>query len=260
MNRWSTAIATHSDDPGHLIDSSYRSVMSIPNFRVLWTGSGLVFIGGAIAQVAMPIFVYDLTKSASLMSIILIVQLIPRALLSPFAGVLADTFDRRRLMLASCAIQAAGVIFVPFSTEAWHVAALSAVMGFGGVVYGPSEMATVPTIVSPKQLVTALSAVQVASAMTRVIGPALGAGVIALSSTDLAFWCQAAVLIVAFLVLLRLSLPASDSDNQFGSVSAFARYLWHEAIEGLRVVWRVPIVKAVCGTEAIWTLVLGRFR
>ncbi|MCC6943986.1 MAG: MFS transporter [Thermomicrobiales bacterium] len=248
-----------NDDPrSHTsIDASYRAVMSIPNFRILWMGSTLAFVAGAISQVAMPIFVYDRTKSASLMSVILVVQLIPQAILSPFAGVLADTFDRRKLMLASCAIRAAAVVFVPFATEAWHVAALSAVVGFGAVVYGPSEMATVPTIVKPAQLVTALSAVQVASAMTRVIGPALGAGLIALSGTDIAFWCQATILVLAFIVLLRMQLPVNETSQAFADTRAFGRYLWHEAVEGLRVVWRVPIVRAVCGTEALWTLSLA---
>lgn len=238
-------------------DSGYRAVMAIPQFRYLWIGSTFAFIATAISQVALPILVYDLTKSASLMSIILVVQLIPRAILSPFAGVLADTFNRQLLMLGSCIIQGVGVFFIPFTTEAWQVAALSAVIGFGAVVYGPSEMATVPTIVEPNQLVTALSAVQVASALTRVIGPALGAGLIAASGTDLAFWTQGLLFLAAIAALLRMRLPASEDQYILGEAREFVRYLWTEAQEGVRVVWRVPIVRAVCGTEAIWTLSLA---
>ncbi len=238
-------------------DSGYRAVMMIPDFRYLWIGSTFAFIASAISQVALPILVYDLTKSASLMSIILIVQLIPRAILSPFAGVLADTFDRRRLMLGSCVIQGIGVFFIPFAVEAWHVAALSAVIGFGAVVYGPSEMATVPTIVAPNQLVTALSAVQVASALTRIIGPAIGAGMIAASGTDLAFWAQALLFVAAIVALLRMQLSAPVEMDAIDSAGAFARFLWTEAKEGVRVVWQVPIVRAVCGTEGIWTLSLA---
>jgi MFS family permease len=243
------AAATH--------DAGYLAVMAIRDFRLLWTGSLLYLIASAMSQVAIPILVYDLTESASIMSVILIVQLVPRAFLSPFAGVLADTFDRRRLMLGSCAVQVFGAAALPFSTSEWQIAAITAISGFGAVVYNPSEMAAVPTIVRSSQLVTALSAVQVASALTRVVGPAIGAGIIALSGTDLAFWTQALLYVGAILILSRMRLAPMRPLEAAAGVGGFLRYLWAEAVQGLRVVWRVPIVRAVCGTEALWSLALA---
>jgi len=238
-------------------DGGYRAVLANQNFRVLWISSLFSLIASAISQVALPILVYDLTESASVMSVIFIIRLIPQAVLSPFAGVLADTFNRQRLMLASCGIQACGVALLPFSTEAWHVGAIAAFTGLGAVLYIPAEMATVPTIVEPGQLVTALSAVQVASSLTRVVGPAIGAGLIAIRGTDLAFWVQSLIFVVAMVMLTRLQLPLMQPVRAFRSAFDFLHYLSAEAAEGLRVVWRVPVVRAVCATEALWSLAIA---
>jgi MFS transporter, NRE family, putaive nickel resistance protein len=240
---------------GH--DGGYRAVMTNRNFRVLWFSALFSLIGSAISQVALPILVYDLTESASAMSIIFMIQLVPRAVLSPFAGVLADTFNRQQLMMAASGIQAAGVALLPFSTETWHVAAIAAFISLGAVMFNPAEMATVPTIVEADQLVTALSAVQVASGLTRVIGPAIGAGLIAVQGTDLAFWTQSLLFVIAMATLTRLHLPPMTAIRAFRSAVDFLRYLSAEAMEGLRVVWRVPVVRAVCATEGLWSLALA---
>jgi MFS family permease len=248
---------SHLDSRASGSDGGYRAVLANPNFRMLWFGSLFSLIASAISQVALPILVYDLTESASAMSVIFMIQLIPRAILSPFAGVLADTFNRQRLMIASCAIQGAGVALLPFSTEAWHVGAIAAFTSLGAVVFNPAEMATVPTIVEPGQLVTALSAVQVASSLTRVVGPAIGAGLIAVRGTDLAFWTQSLIFVMAMVLLARLHLAEMTPVRAFRSALDFLHYLALEALEGLRVVWRVPVVRAVCATEGLWSLALA---
>jgi MFS transporter, DHA3 family, macrolide efflux protein len=235
----------------------YRRLATNRNFRALWSGSLLALIGTAISQIALPILVYNLTQSASQMSLILAIQLIPRAILSPFAGVLADTFDRRRLLIVSCLVQAAAVVFLPFATELWQVAVIALIASTGASVFGPSEMASVPTLVPPDELVTALAAVQVAGSLTRIIGPAVGAGLIALSGTDLAFWVQAVLFLAAVAMFLPLVLPENLAAQSFRSATHFLSFMRDEAIAGLRTVWRVPIVRAVCATEALWSLTLA---
>ncbi|MEA2510667.1 MAG: hypothetical protein QOJ59_154 [Thermomicrobiales bacterium] len=73
----------------------YREVLAIPAFRRLWLAGESARVGEAIAQVALPLFVYRLTASAGLMSVIFVIQMLPRAVLAPIAGLLADRLDRR---------------------------------------------------------------------------------------------------------------------------------------------------------------------
>src|SRR5262249_39790254 len=71
----------------------YRAVLAIPEFRRLWLAEVSARVGEAIAQVALPLLVYRLTESAGLMSVIFVIQMVPRAILAPVAGLLADRLD-----------------------------------------------------------------------------------------------------------------------------------------------------------------------
>ena len=69
----------------------YREVLAIPAFRRLWLAEVTARVGEAIAQVALPLLVYRLTESAGLMSVIFVIQMLPRAILAPVdLPVLAD--------------------------------------------------------------------------------------------------------------------------------------------------------------------------
>jgi hypothetical protein len=64
----------------------FRDVLTIPAFRKLWLAQLGSQLGEAIALVAMPLLVYDLTGSAELLSLIFVLQLLPRVVLAPIAG------------------------------------------------------------------------------------------------------------------------------------------------------------------------------
>ncbi len=93
---------------------SYRAVLRNEQFRNLWAGNFFSSLGEAIGQVALPLLVYDMTSSAALMSVIFVLQMLPRAIFSPFAGVLADNLDRRKILLAANTLRAGSVGFIPF--------------------------------------------------------------------------------------------------------------------------------------------------
>jgi MFS family permease len=72
-----------ADRRGH---GGFRDVLAIPAFRKLWLAQLGSQLGEAIALVAMPLLVYDLTGSAELLSLIFVLQLLPRVVLAPIAG------------------------------------------------------------------------------------------------------------------------------------------------------------------------------
>ena len=159
---------------------SYRQVLSNRQFRNLWAGNLFSGLGEAIGQVALPLLVYDMTSSAALMSVIFVLQMLPRAILSPFAGVLADNLDRRSIMLAANSVRALAVVFIPFVQSPAQLGLLAVLLGLGQTFAFPASLAVLPTIVEPDALVPSLSFVQVTSAITRIVGPALGAAIVGL--------------------------------------------------------------------------------
>jgi MFS family permease len=130
-------------------------------------------------MVALPLLVYDLTGSERQVGVIAVVQTVPRVLLSPVAGILLDRIDRRKLMLAADAERALLVALIPFTVTVWQIAVIAALVGVGGAIGRPAEMAAVPAVAGKARLVRALSLAQVTGATIRVLVPAIGAGLIA---------------------------------------------------------------------------------
>jgi MFS family permease len=106
-------------------------VLSIPAFRRLWLAQLGSQLGEAIALVAMPLFVYGLTGSAELLSLIFILQLLPRVVLAPIAGMLADRLDRRRIVLGADLARAGLVALLPFTDRTWQIALLAMLVAVG---------------------------------------------------------------------------------------------------------------------------------
>lgn len=235
----------------------YAQVLQQPGFRRLWLSALFTFTGSAISLVALPLLVYDITGSASLMSAVFSAQFLTEALVSPISGVMADTFDRKRLLMFATLARGSAVIFLPFANEAWHVAVIAVFLAIGKAIFQPAEMASIPNTVAREDLVTAMSLIQVTATLLRVIGPAVAAVIIGLSGPRPAFAIQAVCYFAGALVLTGLVLPETATRQTFSGLKDFLGYAKREMIEGLQVAWSVPIVRGVCATEALWSFVMA---
>ncbi|HEX2280566.1 MAG TPA: MFS transporter, partial [Thermomicrobiales bacterium] len=135
--------------------SGLGDVLAIPAFRRLWLAQVGSQLGEAIALVAMPLLVYGLTGSAELLSLIFVLQLLPRVVLAPMAGMVADCLDRRRIILGADLARAGLVALLPFTNSAWQIAVLAMLVAMGSALARPAELAAVPMVVSTGQLVPA---------------------------------------------------------------------------------------------------------
>ena len=220
-------------------------------FKRLWLAQVGSQLGEAIALVAMPLLVYGLTGSAELLSVIFIVQLVPRVVLAPIAGMLADRLDRRRVILAADLARAGVVALLPFTSSAWQIAGLAMLVATGSALARPAELAAVPMVVSPDQLVPALSVSQLAASIVRIVGPALAAGVIAVTGPGPAFGLQSLCFLVSAGCIFGLVLPPVERTGMSSRVDAVRR----EITDGLRVVRDNPIVRGITAVEMLWQLV-----
>ncbi len=203
----------------------------------------------------MPLLAYAMTGSPELLSLIFVLQLLPRIVLAPITGVLADRVDRRRLMIGADLGRAALVSLLPFTQQAWQVAVLATLVAIGSALARPAELAAVPMVVPPRLLVPALSATQVANAVVRVVGPALSGGIISITGPGLAFAAQALCFLTSALVLVRLTLPPVERATAAAS-SALAA-MRQEMRDGLRVVVENPIVRGITAVESLWQCVFA---
>jgi MFS family permease len=232
--------------------AGFRDVLAIPAFRRLWLAQLGSQLGEAIALVAMPLLVYGLTGSAELLSLIFILQLLPRVVLAPIAGLLADRLDRRQIILGADLARAGLVALLPFTDRAWQVALVAMLVAIGSALARPAELAAVPMVVSPGQLVPALSISQVAASIIRIAGPALAAGVIAAAGPRPAFGLQSLCFLVSAGFIFQTALPPVQRDERTTRLVLAVR---REITDGLRVVRDNPIVRGITAVEMLWQLV-----
>ena len=227
-------------------------MLAIPAFRRLWLAQLGSQLGEAIALVAMPLLVYGLTGSAELLSLIFILQLLPRVALAPIVGMLADRLDRRRIVLGADLARAGLVALLPFTDRAWQIALLAMLVAVGNALARPAELAAVPMVVSAAQLVPALSISQVAASIVRIVGPALAAGVIAAAGPRPAFGLQSLCFLISAACIAGIVLPPVERDERTAGFMAAVRA---EIADGLRVVRDNPIVQGITAVEMLWQLV-----
>lgn len=230
---------------------SYRAALRVEPFRLLWLSVLWSRAGEAIAQVAMPLLVYERTGSTSLVGLIFVLQTLPRALLAPFAGLLADRLDRRRIMLAAAILRTAAVIPIPLANQTWQIAGLAVIVSIGSTISTPAELSLLPEMLSKELLVIGLSLVQVTNSVIRVIGPAAGAALIGATGPNPAFWTEAALFVTAAAFIARMQTTGTRRQTPAGSFISSARA---EIADGAKVVWRTPIVRGVTATESLWSL------
>lgn len=212
--------------------------------------------GEALAQIAMPLFIYQLTGSTMMVGLIALVLILPRVVLAPITGLVADRLDRRRLMMGADASRLVLVSLVPLTQEIWHLVVLAAAIAIGNAVGRPAEMAAVPSVAGPDRLVAAISLLQVSNGILRIAVPAVGAGFIVVAGPAPVFWLQAACFGGSLAALWRLHIPAS-STSEFGTSASPFSFLHNardEVWSGLRVIRAVPIVRGITGSEAIHQL------
>ena len=146
--------------------------LGVSAFRRLWIAGFVSEIGDWVLLVALPVYVYQRTGSAAATATTFVVALLPSLALSPLAGVLADRWDRRRLMLLVSLAQAATLL--PLLTgDLVLVNVVTAVQAGLAALFEPAKNALLPTLVPREHLPSAISLNTIVTQSAAVIGPAL---------------------------------------------------------------------------------------
>ncbi|HEY2080474.1 MAG TPA: MFS transporter, partial [Streptosporangiaceae bacterium] len=122
-----------------------------PQFRRLWTGTMLSDVGGALTNFAVPLQVWDVTRSPLAVGAIGIAEVVPVLAIGLFGGAVADTLDRRKLVLATtiCAAAVSAALAAQAFADprqVWLLYALVAVASATGAVGGPARRTFIPNL------------------------------------------------------------------------------------------------------------------
>lgn len=186
------------------------------DYRLVFTGQIVSAFGSFITYVALPVQIYNLTRSSAVVGLLGIVQLVPLAITALWGGALADAMDRRRLLLiCECLLLAASLALVVNSMLAQpSVPVLFVIAGLMSAISGfhsPALESLTPRLVAAEDLpaVSALTALRGSTAA--IAGPALAGICIAQFGLPFTFGIDAATYAISLVALFSIrSMPAVD--------------------------------------------------
>ena len=125
--------------------ASLLPTLRFRDFRNLWLGSFASYAGQWIQQATIAWLAYDMTGSSSLLGAIMGMRAIPMFLCAPIAGVAADRYDRRSLLLLSQLISVTtalvfGIVLATGNAQVWHLFLFVVVSGVGAVMDRPVRL------------------------------------------------------------------------------------------------------------------------
>jgi MFS family permease len=200
------------------------------------------------------------------MGTVLILSQIPLLIFILIGGIVVDRFPRIRIMFLSDLLSGLVVTFIAVFAwldvlEIWHIYVASLVFGFVEAFFFPAYQAVIPQITPPDMLTSANSLNGLSQRMMGVIGPILGASLVAVGGTSLAFGLDAlSFLISAICVfpILRMGLyekPKQENILEENKKPASIREAARQGISDLREGW-----DAIITVPWIWiTIVIFGF-
>lgn len=188
--------------------AGYREVLQQNrDFRLLWTGEVISYLGDWFNLIASAALVGLLTESGLAVGGLFVIRTLAPFLVSPVAGVLADRYNRKRIMILSDVIRAItvlGFLFVREPSQVWLLYTLTSIqMGLSGF-FTPARNAMLPNIVSIRELGTANALSSTTWATMLAIGAGLGGFVSGIFGLNVAFIIDAFTFLASAAVIGRI--------------------------------------------------------
>ena len=235
------------------------------NYTFLWVGSLISATGDWVLRAALPFYVFVQTGSALATGLAFLSGIVPWILLSSFAGVFVDRWDRKRTMIISDILRAIVILslllilYIP--TLFWLIYLVSFLEACVSQFFNPASFALLPLLVEKKQLQEANSLRFLANSLSRVIGPILGGALLGLfgfTSTilvdSISYACSA--MLIALAVLPR-DLAKKVDDEPLSEATPRSKTYWHDWFECFQAVKQNPLLVSLFVSTALAFLADG---
>jgi len=210
------------------------SPLRLRNFRIYLGGQTLSLIGTWLQVTAQSWVVWELTGSTASLGWVWALNTLPILVISPWSGVWADRFDRRRILIYTQigAMLLAFILAYLTQTEVvalWHVYLLSFMLGILAAIDFPAQQAFIGDLSGMSEVRKAVSLNMMVFQLSRIMGPAVGGVVLGRLGAAPAFWLNGLsfLAVVATLLLVRSQqVRVSQQINplrQFGEALSFVR-------------------------------------
>ena len=194
--------------------------MKNKNFIIVVIGQIISLFGNAIQRFCMSLYILELTGSAAIFSGILAVSTIPYILFAPIAGLLADTINRKKIMICldffSAALMAVySIIIMSGKDSTIIVAAVMFMLSIIYTLYSPSVTASIPQIVDKEELTSANGIIQQVGYVVNLAGPIIGGILYGLVGIKVVVVINAVSFLISAVLELFLDIPDLTVKEKF---------------------------------------------
>ena len=219
--------------------------------RRFFTAHGQSCMGSGLAHVALPLLAYDMTGSAWAVTAVLIPDLMPAILFGPLFGALVDRVGWRVCAIAADLARFLGFTLVVFAHSLPALIVAAGLAGIGTALFAPAALAGVSALATGDRRPAALGLFGALDDIGLTVGPALAAGLLAMTGPIALLGANA----VSFAVSALLLAGVPGREPRTGDVEY--RSIWTDLSEGLRVLGGRREVRLLLGSSTAAVLFAG---
>jgi len=216
------------------------SSLKIRNFRLYITGQIISSTGTWMQSIGQAWLVLKLTNSGTMLGFVIALQFLPVLVFGPWGGVIADKFFKRNLIFVTQSIAGIlalilGILVFTGFVQIWMVYLLALGLGLVNAVDSPARQTFIPEMVGKENLMNAISLNSIQNNLSRVIGPAIAAILIAAFGLAPLFFCNAISYIAVIITLSMIDVSELRITPSIDKIKG-------QMLEGLRYIKASPVI------------------
>lgn len=207
------------------------------DYALLWSGQMGNSASLWVEAIARNWLIWELTGSGTMLAMVNLLRTLPMLIFGVFAGVAADRFDKRKILLIANAFTflnkaVLAALILSGKVEVWHVMLTAFLAGASMAFEQPTRTAIIPSLIKGEALNSAIALNSAAMNVTRVIGPAT-AGLL-LTPIGTGGVCAVAATVYLFTLVANFYMRVPKETP----VSMDERSMWTDMLEGFRYVYK----------------------
>ncbi len=214
-------------------------------FLLLWAGGLVSAIGGGLTSFGLGVYVFNLTGSAASMALVTLLAFLPTLLLSVPAGVLADRYDRRILMMVGDGCSALGILYLLFcmlqgEAALWQICTGVCISAVFSSLLEPAYRATVTDLLTEEEYSRASGMVSIAGSARYLLSPILAGILLSVSDIKLLLLIDIGTFLLTVVstavVKKGIAVKKMEKENSFGES---LRQGWKAITDRQGVLWLI---------------------
>ena len=210
---------------------------SFRKFMVLWSGDMIANIGSGLTAFALGVYVFNLSGNATDVALVTLFAFLPSVLLSPVAGVLADRFDRRLMMILGDGLSAIGLAYILLCVMSGHIEVWQIYLGVGTssifvALLEPSYKATITDLLTKEEFAKASGLVQLAGSAKYLLSPFIAGFLLSFTGIETILIIDISTLAITIPVTLLIKRGLAKAERGEHEKQSF----WNDFKEGWQAI------------------------